>query len=49
VPKNGKGVLPDIEVQPTVYDVLHNVDGKMEVVKELIRTSSVKQVIELKH
>ncbi len=42
VAKNGKGVLPDIEVQPTVYDVRNNVDRKMEVVKELIKTSSRK-------
>lgn len=37
VPKNGKGVLPDIEVQPTVNDIINNVDRKMEVVKELIK------------
>ncbi|MEO7802343.1 MAG: S41 family peptidase [Ginsengibacter sp.] len=37
VPKNGSGVQPDIEVQPTVSDVINNVDRKMELVKELIK------------
>jgi hypothetical protein len=40
VPKNGSGVLPDVEVEPTINDVINNVDRKMEVVKELIRLKS---------
>lgn len=42
VPKNGKGVLPDIEVRPTIYDMIHNIDRKMEVVKQLIKDSTVR-------
>lgn len=40
VPKNGSGVIPDVKVEPTVNDLINNVDGKMEVVKKLIRLKS---------
>lgn len=40
-PKNGRGVMPDIYVPPTVENVRRGIDGKMEKVKELIKTSSV--------
>jgi C-terminal processing protease CtpA/Prc len=37
IAEKGTGIMPDILVNPTVEDVRHNVDRKMEVVKELIR------------
>ncbi|MBX2923093.1 MAG: hypothetical protein KF746_12920 [Chitinophagaceae bacterium] len=37
VPKNGKGVMPDVYVPPTVDNVRKGVDGKMQKVRELIR------------
>ncbi len=40
VPRNGRGVLPDIYIPPTVEGVKNNVDRKMEIVKELIRQSA---------
>ncbi len=40
VPKNGRGVSPDIFVPPTVDGVRKNIDRKMEIVKEMIRLSN---------
>ncbi len=42
VPKNGHGVMPDIEAGPTVKDIRRNADYKMEKVVELIKNSKVK-------
>lgn len=39
VPKDGRGVMPDILIPPTVEGVRQNTDRKMEVVKALIRQS----------
>lgn len=39
VPKDGRGVMPDIYVPPTVENVRNSVDGKMEKVLKLIETS----------
>lgn len=36
VPKNGRGVMPDIYVPPTVENVRKGIDGKMKKVLELI-------------
>ena len=38
--KNGTGVLPDILVKPTLSDVRNNIDRKMEVVKDIIRSKN---------
>lgn len=38
IPKNGKGVQPEVEVIPTVDAIRHGTDYKMEKVMELIRT-----------
>jgi hypothetical protein len=40
VPKNGRGVWPDIYIPPSVDGVKRNIDRKMEIVKELISTGS---------
>jgi len=37
-PKNGRGVFPDVEVNPSSTYIKQNVDAKMENVKELIKT-----------
>ena len=37
IPKNGRGVQPEIEVKPTAEAIRNGVDFKMEKVKELIR------------
>ncbi len=37
VAKKGTGVLPDIMVAPTLYDVRNSIDRKMEVAKEMIQ------------
>ncbi|MBX3254513.1 MAG: peptidase S41 [Chitinophagaceae bacterium] len=37
VPKDGRGVMPDIYVPPTAENVRNGVDGKMQKVRELIR------------
>jgi hypothetical protein len=37
LPKNGKGVLPDVESLPTVNDIRQNKDYKLEKVRELIK------------
>jgi Peptidase family S41 len=41
VPKDGRGVSPDIFIPPTVAGVRQNIDRKMEIVKGLIRQSSL--------
>ncbi len=40
VPKNGTGILPDVLVKPTVSDVRNNIDRKMEIVKDIIRSKN---------
>jgi hypothetical protein len=35
-PKNGRGVLPDIEVVPTTADIRGSIDPKMRKVLELV-------------
>lgn len=40
VPKNGRGVFPDIFIPPTVEGVRKNIDRKMEIVKGLIKERS---------
>ena len=37
VPKDGRGVLPDIYIGPTVESVMKGEDRKMMVVREMIR------------
>ena len=37
LPKNGRGVMPEVEALPTVKDIRHNTDFKMEKVRELIK------------
>jgi hypothetical protein len=37
VPKNGRGVMPEVEALPTVKDIRRNVDYKMEKVEELVK------------
>lgn len=41
VPKNGKGVMPDIYVPPTVENVRKGIDGKMKKVLELIQNPAL--------
>lgn len=40
VPKNGRGVSPDIFIPPTAEGVAKNIDRKMEIVKGMIRNSA---------
>ena len=40
VPKNGRGVSPDIFIAPTANGVAKNIDRKMEIVKGIIRDSA---------
>ena len=40
VPKDGRGVKPDIFIPPTVEGVRQNIDRKMEIVKGMIRQST---------
>jgi C-terminal processing protease CtpA/Prc len=47
VPKNGRGVMPDIYIPPTVEGVRKNLDRKMQVVKEMIRNSNKAENIKL--
>ncbi|MEO6730433.1 MAG: S41 family peptidase [Ferruginibacter sp.] len=42
VPKDGRGIPPDIFIPPTVEGVRQNVDRKMEIVKGLIRQAAEK-------
>jgi hypothetical protein len=37
LPKNGRGILPEVESKPSVNTIRHNVDVKMEKVVELIK------------
>ena len=39
-PKNGRGIMPEVEVLPTVKDIRRNADYKMEKVVELIKKNS---------
>ncbi len=41
LPKNGRGVLPDVEVKPSSTYIKMGVDAKMEKVKELIKSSNL--------
>ncbi|MEO7768903.1 MAG: S41 family peptidase, partial [Ferruginibacter sp.] len=40
MPKNGRGVSPDIFIPPTVDGVRQNIDRKMDIVKAMIRQSN---------
>ena len=42
LPKNGRGIMPEVEVLPTVKDIRHNVDYKMAKVLELVKASPVR-------
>jgi Peptidase family S41 len=37
IPKNGRGVLPDIYVPPSAYAIRNGIDLKMEKVRQLVR------------
>lgn len=39
-PKNGHGILPDIEVPPSLQSIKMGIDAKLEKVKQLIRQKS---------
>jgi C-terminal processing protease CtpA/Prc len=41
-PKNGRGVMPDIEIKPTAQAIKNGIDLKAEKVKELIKASTLK-------
>lgn len=41
LPKNGRGVFPDIEVSPTSASIKAGIDIKLDKVKELIRTNKI--------
>jgi C-terminal processing protease CtpA/Prc len=43
VPKDGRGVMPDIYVPPTVENIRKGRDGKMDKVIEIIKDSSAIQ------
>jgi C-terminal processing protease CtpA/Prc len=47
VPKNGRGVMPDIYIPPTLEGVRKNEDRKMQTVKEMIRVSNNADSIKL--
>ncbi len=40
VPKDGRGVRPDIFIPPTAAGMINNIDRKMQIVKEIIRQSN---------
>ena len=42
-PKNGKGIIPDVEVDPTVDAIRRGADYKMDKVMELIRSDRSKK------
>lgn len=44
VPKDGRGVVPDIYIPPTVDGVVKSLDRKMMIVKEMIKNNGVKPV-----
>ncbi len=37
IPKNGRGVIPDIYVPPSAYAIRNGIDLKMEMVKQMVR------------
>ncbi len=37
IPKNGRGIIPEVEALPTVNAIRRNADYKMEKVTELIK------------
>lgn len=41
-PKNGRGVLPDVEVKPSSHYIRKGVDAKLEKVRELIMAKNAK-------
>lgn len=47
VTKNGRGVMPDIYIPPTLDGVRKNIDRKMQTVKEMIRVSNKADRIKL--
>jgi C-terminal processing protease CtpA/Prc len=42
-PKDGRGVIPDVVVRPTVQSIRLGIDPKVEKVKDLIKTNTLKQ------
>ena len=42
IPKNGRGIMPEVEALPTVKDIRRNVDYKMEKVIELIKENQLR-------
>ncbi|HZI54207.1 MAG TPA: hypothetical protein VFD56_10905, partial [Chitinophagaceae bacterium] len=42
IPKDGKGIQPEIEVKPTVDAIRRGADFKMEKVMELINAANLK-------
>jgi peptidase S41-like protein len=44
LPKNGRGIFPDIEARPTVNDIKRGADFKMEKVLELIKNDRAKKL-----
>ena len=43
-PKDGRGVIPDIEVKPSAHAIRYGIDPKVEKVKQLIRAADQKRV-----
>ncbi len=39
LPKNGRGIMPDVEVGPSSYLISKGIDGKMQKVRDLILSS----------
>jgi hypothetical protein len=37
LPKNGRGIIPEVEALPTVNDIRSNIDFKMRKVTEMIK------------
>jgi len=42
-PKDGRGVMPDVEVKPSTYTIRMGIDPKAEKVKELIKATTLNQ------
>ena len=43
-PKDGRGIIPDIEVKPSSQAIRHGIDPKVEKVRQLIRAADQKRV-----
>ena len=48
LPKNGRGIMPDVAVYPSSYLIKQAVDGKMQKVRELIIAEKAKSAVGLK-